>query len=660
MREISSPTFVLRTALCLVLLVCLGSYWPGLYGNYVFDDPANILENSRLAVTSLDFASLRAAFWSGDAGPLGRPLSMLSFALNHYFTGFDPFCFKLTNLLIHLVNTALVYRLARLLLPYLSAHLSEEKAAWGAVLVAALWGLHPLNLTSVLYVVQRMTSLSALFGLLALTVYVHWRSLSETPRLRYSLCMGGLVCLALLASVLSKESGVLFVPLWLWIEIVLLRGWRDNAPIRIGRIKLIHLAWALVLLGLFACLAALPAYTDPAAFLRRGFTLQERLMTESRVVFYYLRLLFAPSLSELSLYHDDFVVSTGLLQPATTLLCLVALGSITLGCAWVVRKHPVWLFAWGWFLIGHSLESSFISLELVHEHRNYFAIIGPLLLVPVLVFQIKAKRLGKVICAGAVGLCLILAFLTWQRAGIWSNLVDQAAFEAATHPRSERANYQLARVYIKLLDQGQGGRYASLAREALARAEQGYRPSNGALFGLIHLAYYQKEEPPHSVVESLRRDLRERAFQNSNIGFLDAFVSCQISGRCKMPHNQAVGLLVAALENPTGDRVTRSCIDKLLARYFSEVAGDYVKSAEFARDSLAEVDDVGGHMLLAQIHRLAGENQSAAKELDFAEKMDRRGVWFQEIKGERKKLARAHSKKAASQKADSEKEVTGD
>ncbi|WP_417067895.1 hypothetical protein [Niveibacterium terrae] len=660
MRDISSSTLVLRWALCLVLLACLGSYWPGLYGNYVFDDPANILENSRLAIKSLELSALRAAFWSGDAGPLGRPFSMLTFALNHYFTGFDPFYFKLTNLVIHLINTVLVYRLARLLLPCFTAPLSEGKAEWGAVLVAALWGLHPLNLTSVLYVVQRMTSLSALFGLVALTVYVHWRSLSYPPRFRHSLCVGCLVCLALLAAVLSKESGVLFVPLLLWIEIVLLRGRRGEVPICIGRIKLIHLAWVSVLLGFFVCLAALPAYTDPAAFLRRGFTLQERLMTESRVVFYYLRLLFAPSLSELSLYHDDFIVSMGLLQPVSTLLSLLALGLVTVGCAWVVRRSPVWLFAWGWFLIGHSLESSFISLELVHEHRNYFAIIGPLLLVPALLFQIKAERLGKVIYTGVVGLCLILAFLTWQRAEIWSNLVDQAAFEAATHPRSERANYQLARVYIKLLDQGRGARYASLAREALARAEQSYRSSNGALFGLIHLAYYQKQQPSPDVVESLRRDLRERPFQNSNIGFLDAFVSCQISGRCKMRHDQAVGFLVAALENPTGDRVTRSCIDKLLARYFSEVAGDYAKSAEFARDSLAEVDDVGGHMLLGQIHRLAGEIQKAESELDLAEKMDRRRVWFQEIKGERKKLAQASSEKTALQKAVPEKEVTGD
>ena len=80
-----------KTELLLVLFLIFSFliYLSGLSGDYVFDDIANIVENQKIAITSLDYSSLRTAYWSGDAGPLGRPISMLTFALNYYFTGFD-------------------------------------------------------------------------------------------------------------------------------------------------------------------------------------------------------------------------------------------------------------------------------------------------------------------------------------------------------------------------------------------------------------------------------------------------------------------------------------------------------------------------------------------------------------------------------------------
>ena len=57
-------------------------YFPGLHGDYVFDDPANIIDNKKIAISALDYENLKSAWYSGDAGPLGRPISMLSFALN--------------------------------------------------------------------------------------------------------------------------------------------------------------------------------------------------------------------------------------------------------------------------------------------------------------------------------------------------------------------------------------------------------------------------------------------------------------------------------------------------------------------------------------------------------------------------------------------------
>ena len=108
--------------------------------------------NQRILVTALH----DAAFWQKSSS-LGRPLAMLSFALNYYFTQFDTLYFKLTNLVIHLCNGALLYwlgvRLLSKLLPPSGQNVStQHQLRWFSLAIVALWLAHPLNLTSVLYV----------------------------------------------------------------------------------------------------------------------------------------------------------------------------------------------------------------------------------------------------------------------------------------------------------------------------------------------------------------------------------------------------------------------------------------------------------------------------------------------------------------------------
>ena len=142
-----------------------GLYWAGLQGGFFFDDAVNILTPEGIQMTALNSQSLYDALSSGIASIFGRPISQLSFALNHYISAFDPYYFKLTNLIIHLLNGVLVNALSRKLF----------KHHYLAALVTTLWLIHPIQLTSVLYVVQRMTSLSALFLLLAFLMHIKGR-----------------------------------------------------------------------------------------------------------------------------------------------------------------------------------------------------------------------------------------------------------------------------------------------------------------------------------------------------------------------------------------------------------------------------------------------------------------------------------------------------
>ena len=142
---------------------------------FFFDDHPNIVLNPGVKLDSLSWESLRLAWSSGISGQFGRPVSQLSFALNHYFSGFSPYAFKLTNLVIHCLNGVLVYLLGYQLLDSLRQRQNLENVSLWAALVALAWMIHPIQLTSVLYAVQRMTSLSAFFLLIALILHISAR-----------------------------------------------------------------------------------------------------------------------------------------------------------------------------------------------------------------------------------------------------------------------------------------------------------------------------------------------------------------------------------------------------------------------------------------------------------------------------------------------------
>jgi tetratricopeptide (TPR) repeat protein len=638
-------------ALFLLLLLATFLYWPGLSGGFLFDDEGNILKNSRLAIGTLDAASLNAAAWSGDAGPLKRPISMLSFALNHYLAGgFVPYGFKLTNLGIHLVNILLVWGLARAILSGFAGRIAARPGtlrarrdfpAWGALVAAAFWGLHPLNLTSVLYVVQRMTSLSALFGLAALALYGLWRTRPARPRSRWrGVVAGPAVALLLAASVFAKESGALFLPLLVFMELTVFQGMKDGAPLRIGRLEYRRLLWGVCAIGILAALWKLPDFARPESFYNRDFTLSERLMTESRALFYYLRLFFAPALSELALYHDDFPVSRGLLTPYTTLPSLLALCLVTAGALRGYAKSPLWWFAWGWFLLSHTMESTVISLELVHEHRNYFATLGFAILVAWLAGSAPPalRRPAFLLLGMALVIC---AAITRQRAEIWADPAMLAAFEAEAHPQAGRARYQLGIIYSKKARESRNPKLARLAMQEMRKVMKTYAPENSAWFGMLQLASHLGEPVDETTLAELKTRLREKPFYNSNTNLLFHFADCQIENRCKVPHAAATALFDAALGNPRASPRARAMLHAKLASYHIQVNWNLARGEEELQKALELYNSPNIHLLLVDLHTFQGRFPEARRHLEEAVRLDTRGTWYANIARREAALAAA-------------------
>src|SRR5690625_3468716 len=144
------------------------------------------------------------------------------------------------------------------------------------------------------------------------------------------------------------------------------------------------------LIGLFVVLTLIPLllvllWLLPSAlqggYAHRPFTLGERLLTEFRVILDYVQWTLLPRLSQLGFYHDHIALSTAWLSPPTTAICASLLGLLLLTALGLIRHAPLFSLGIFWFFAAHLMTGTFIPLELVFEHRNYFASIGLLLAV---------------------------------------------------------------------------------------------------------------------------------------------------------------------------------------------------------------------------------------------------------------------------------------
>lgn len=365
-----------------VLLVSL-AYWPSLHGPMIFDDIQNIVQNPNVAIKNLSISSLEQALLSNESGQLKRMIPALSFGLNHYFSGgfADTWAFKLTNLIIHILNSGLLMTLLFLLWPHfkLSTPSSKNKIILPIALVTLLWALHPLHISTVAYVVQRMTSMAATFVLLGLCVFIYGRQLLERQFQRGMFFMTLGVVLGSALGLLCKENAALLSIYAGVIEWTLFKREKFFRKQKWGLI-----AFYTIFLVIPLCLAFIYFFVYPgnliASYGGRAFSLSERLWTEARVLWFYLYLLFIPDISNMGLFHDDIATSHGWLQPISTLLSIIAWIILLIGAVLLRNRLPVFAFSVLWYLLGHSMESSFIPLELVYEHRNYLPSIGIVIL----------------------------------------------------------------------------------------------------------------------------------------------------------------------------------------------------------------------------------------------------------------------------------------
>ncbi len=486
--------------LLLLLVIVSVIYANSFNGTWVFDDTQNIVQNPNVHLKSLDWESIQDTFHGRKDEGVNRPLSYLSLGLNYYFHGLDTWGYHLVNFIIHCLSTLFVYLfLYKVLhLPILGGRYAD-RAGSIALLATVLWATSPMQVTAVTFIVQRMASMAAMFFIMAMFFYLQGRTSPKPGRriIWFVLCAAsGILAVA------SKENAAL-LPVVLYVfDILLIQGVsRQN----IKRHVLIG-AGPLLFLVVMAFV-----FTDPfnilSGYANRDFTVTERLLTQPRILIFYLSLLIYPMPGRFALIHE-VQLSTSLFSPWTTLPAIAFwLAWIGLGI-YLARRRPLISFCLLFFVITHAVESSFISLELIYEHRNYLPSITLFLLLAVGVVAFLRDFCQKRLLYVLTSLVLVVSI-----AGQGHTVIDRNALFA--HPLylwTDNAELApgLSRVHTNL-----GKTYAGLglhdkAREASEKAievDRYHRPDLEAVPYSNLGNYYLRQEEPEKALDMYKKAL---------------------------------------------------------------------------------------------------------------------------------------------------------
>lgn len=527
-----------RIMLCVAVVVSVATYWPGLSGPFLFDDNANLSIFRWWYNGQVDWKM--AVFGRADLIS-ARPVSMASFLATTWVAGPGPLSYKLGNLALHLGCAWAAFGLLCRCLD------QDTRLAPHARLLAAaavvLWLLHPLHVSTVLYAVQRMAQLAALFVLCSLATYLAARVLLRDGRTKLG-AMLLFVAFPLLvtAGALSKQNAIVAPALCAVLELAYFS--RAQRP----RIVLVFFAVFLAVpLTLAGALLALHPDALLNGYAEWDFTLIQRLLTQPRALVDYLGQLLIPRGQRMSLFTDDFAVSQGLLSPPSTLFALLILTALSVAAIAVRKRVPSVFAGWFFFLVAHTVESTILPLEMYYEHRNYLpslgialALVGACALWPARRPLRPAQLRTAVLVAVSIA-CVGLAASTYARSMLWQSKDAIVANALAYHPDSLRARQTQS---LTAMNEGRYDDSAAIMRKLALSPDP--RRRTLARLDLLSIACFAGQDPGPDLLE---RAIAERrpSITLDEVLVMDLLVQASDLERCPRIGDDLLGAAIGRL-----------------------------------------------------------------------------------------------------------------
>src|SRR5690625_2139748 len=546
-RSAMSGSRLLPAAVFLAVLAFVGwAYSQALGGTWHFDDSWNLG-----GLDKIDGPSSALQFiLGGRAGPTGRPVALLSFALQADAWPDRPEAMLAVNIIIHLINGLLVFFVAALLARLTAAAhgASAARQLWLAALAASAWVLAPFLASASLMVIQRMTTLSATFMFACMAFYLLGRMRVQRCPLQAAVIMTLGAGHGTLLATFTKENGALLPALLLMTELVFLSRLTPIENLNVRRWLWLVLGLpTLAMLGYLGKRLLLPGNS----FQYRDFTLLERLLTQCRVLWDYIGSLLLPRQSAVSPFTDDYMTSTGLLSPFATLLGLLSLVAVSV-VVWQLRKlWPVLMFGWALFLVGHLLESTVVALELYFAHRNYVPAFGLFFALPWLMVITPKSDFVRKIAPGFAALWLVLTgAILADVTNTWGQPELAAEMWHLYHPASAQAATQLAHIYIEDNDR--------LAADKVLNSTLALNPDSLFLqLNILNNCFGSADKLAKDWQQAQATLTQQKALRFQHINALHSVVSANAGKQCELTSNSEMLQTMEMLYNSPEYRYNR-------------------------------------------------------------------------------------------------------
>lgn len=589
------------------VLIAFLVYLPALKNGFVgWDDSLLVYENP--SIRSID-SNLARAIFSTETNPTLVPFTLFSYALDYAVWGLNPLGYHLTNIIVHALNTALVFILTICLIRC-GTHPSSFIPAF---VTALLFGIHPLNAEAVNWVPGRCDLLSAFFFLLSLISYLRFLIQSSGRNIFYCLSL-----LSFLVSLMSKPTSVSLPLILMVLDLYLLKSNQIKEAL-INKIPFF-------LLSLLSVVATLwyrqshEVYTELG-----GFPLVMRLFIAVQSFMFYLYKMalpfnlapYYPYPKEIDLLSQGYLVSLILLT-SLTVFCIRGLKRRTLysgvWLCYIISISPMVAPLLGFYKIGGYAEA---------DRYAYMASIGPFMLAGVAAARIARPKLFlRNLFIAIMGiLVLLLSIMTVGQTSVWQDSISLWSHEIRIFPEVSLSYYNRGTTYSGL------GEYEKALRDLSRTVE--INPEYTEAFN--NLCYIHNELGDHTLAlkeceRAIELDPQSaEAFNNRGVAY-DGLER----------HGEAIGDFDRAIRlNPLGQKTFYNRGNALRrSGNYREAVTDYNRAIELNPEDAKVYNNRGAAYSAQGEYQAAISDFSKALELNpsYSEAYNNRGTVHFEMK----------------------------
>ena len=406
-------------SLCLVLALPSISFFPCLKNDFInWDDPQYVTENK--TITELSWRNIKTIFSSFYMEHY-HPLTLLSFALEYRFFKLNPFAYHLTNLILHLLNTLLVFWLIWML----------TGRVWICLGVSLLFGIHPLHVETVTWISERKDLLYSFFFLGSLILYLAYLRGGRGRYYVFSLTL-------FLLSLLSKSMAVT-LPFVLFLCDILLPRKMDRKCL-VEKIPFFIMAFIFGMMALFAQRSAGPIGQNPS------FSFFENILIMGNVLASYFSKLILPT--KLSCVYP-FIKEIKGLWPYVSLT--VVIGFLIAGILLGKYKREI---TFGTLFFFITLLPT-LPVKIMADRYLYLPSIGIFFIAAEGLYGLYRTKLESIKIAKPILVILLIgilsafSFLTWERCRVWRDSLSLWSNVLKNYPNIPIAYNNLGEVYLR-------------------------------------------------------------------------------------------------------------------------------------------------------------------------------------------------------------------